>query len=88
MSYIRQFGIKYTKNYQDQIGITTLLIYDENDFLPIILVESQDGSFMRYKPKDSISRILDFSNIVDDAINDFMIKSRKEKLKKLNEIQT
>lgn len=85
---VRQSGIKYTINYQDQIGINASILYDENNFLSVVLVESKNGSFMRYRPKESIFRILDFSNIVDDAIDDFMIKSRKEKLEKLNEIQT
>ena len=56
---------------------------------PRILVESSDGSFMKYIPtvlrdRDSLGFRWDFA--VDDAINDFMIKSRKEKLEKLEKL--
>ena len=70
-------GIKYTNEYQEYIGIKVTLIYDENDFSPKLIVQGKD---------ESIKYEIEYKNhimkSVDDAVDKFIMKSRKEKLEK------
>jgi hypothetical protein len=79
------YGIKYTKERLEELGIDIIIPIDENTWKPSVIVEGNDGSFMRYPPV-TMTELYD-SNIVDDAVDLFIIQLRKEKLKKLNEVQ-
>ena len=80
-----QYGIKYTKERLEYLGIIVLISVDENTWSPSVIVEGNDGCFMRYPP--ITMTILNDSNIVDNAVDMFLIQLRKEKLQKLNEVQ-
>lgn len=79
------YGIKYTKERLKELGITASLVQDEDTWRPSLIIESSNGSFMRYPPTTMIE--LKDSNLIDDAIDSFIVQLRKEKLQKLNEIQ-
>jgi len=74
-------GAKYTKEYQESLGFRILLKY--NNAKPIIIVQDKKGYVEVYKIDPS-----NYIQSIDDAGDKYIKKLRKEKLEKLNEIQT
>lgn len=70
------YGIKYTKEHLEYLGIKVILTYTATS-CPILIVENKEGCFVRYSASMSI----------DDAINKFLAELRKEKLEKLNALR-
>lgn len=77
------FGVKYTKERLEYLGINVSLEYDKDTFRPILIVEGKDGCFMRF-PTNMIN--IHDDGGVDTAVDKFLTELRKEKLQKLNEI--
>jgi len=75
------YGKKYNKYRLEELGITVL--EDEDDIWnPSLIIESSDGSFMRYNIHNNV--VIDES-LVDIAIDRFIVQLRREKIQKLNE---
>lgn len=79
------YGVKYTKERLEELGITVSHSHAEDTWRPSLIVEGSDGRFMRYPPTIMIE-LMD-TNLIDAAIDRFIVQLRKEKLQKLNEIQ-
>ena len=75
------YGKKYNKYRLEELGITVL--EDEDDIWnPSLIIESSDGSFMRYNIHNNV--VIDES-LVDIAIDRFIVQLRREKIQKINE---
>jgi len=74
--------MKYDDNILKYYGIKYSIIYNEV-YQPEIIIENISRDIMRVKT--TMIQIMDL-NAIDNAIDKFLIESRKEKLQKLNEI--
>jgi hypothetical protein len=79
------YGIKYTKERLEYLGIKVSLDYNKDTLRPILIVEGNDGCFVVY-PTNMIN--INDNGGVDSFVDKFLSELRKEKLQKLNEVQT
>ncbi len=81
--------MKYTKDTLKQYGLDYTVVYDDYGVKPEIIVKNAHDS-MRYKIQLPVRVIWEnkwsVEDYIDDAIDKFIIKLRKEKLIRLNEI--
>lgn len=75
--------MKYTTEVLKTLGLSYSVAHDDKTFAPDIIVENNNGDFIRYKT--TMIDIMD-NDAVDSAIDKFLVENRKEKLIRLNEI--
>ena len=75
--------MKYTSKILKKLGLSYKVTHNEETWAPEIIIENNNGDFMRYK-----TTMIDIedNNMVDHAIDKFLVECRKEKLQRLNEI--
>ena len=76
-------GAKYTDEVLKKLGISYTLRYDEKILAPIVTVKNSNGDFREYKI--TMISIYDHNGI-NNAIDNFIIEMRKEKLIRINKV--